>query len=411
MSISITKQEFEMYLKLNDIKYIRLAFLDLLSQMRFITLPVKRKDEIYNNEISFDGSSITCLKKDTDSDLYLHPDFSSMCILKYLDQQEPTLNIFCDLYETTSIPYKNDSRYILKKRLSDLMVQGLYFNLGIEIEFYLLDENNQFVDKSSYFEIGDEKCEKCIHEIISTLEKMGIDVRAFHHEVGPSQYEISYNYAEPIKTIENMVIIKDAIDKIAKRHHLSASFIPKIKNGLAGNGLHMNLSLKDEYNNNLFADDNFISEYAQYFINGILSHATEINVFANTTNNSYLRLSDGIEAPRYISYGLYNRSAMIRIPKSSISKKRIEIRNPDHYLSPYIYVYLLIQSGLDGVNKKVNKYQPLDSKKEKDFSNLSLLPLNLLNAKQATKNSQFIKENLSSVFLDLYFSAHEKSTL
>jgi len=411
MSLSITKQEFEMYLKLNEIKYIRLSFLDLLSKMRFITLPVKRKDEIYQNEISFDGSSITYLKKDNDSDLYLHPDFSSMCILKYLDQQEPTLNIFCDLYENNTIPYRNDSRYILKKRLNDLRVQGLYFNLGLEIEFYLLDKDKNFIDKSSYFEIGDERCEKCIHEIIATLERMGIDVRAFHHEVGPSQYEISYNYGEPIKTIENMVIIKDAIDKIAKRHNLIASFLPKIKSGLAGNGLHMNLSLKDEENNNLFADEFFISEYGQFFINGILDHAHEMNYFANTINNSYLRLSDGIEAPRYISYGLYNRSAMIRIPKSTILKRRIEIRNPDHYLSPYIYVYLLIQAGLDGVNRKLNTYKPLDPKKEKDFSSLSLLPLNLLNAQQEAIASKFIKENLSESFLNLYVLAHKNISL
>ncbi len=411
MSISITKQEFEMYLKLHDIQYIRLSFLDLLSNIRFVTLPVKRKDEIYNNEISFDGSSITCLKNDTDSDLYLHPDFSSMCILRYLDQQEPTLNIFCDLYENSSVPYKNDGRYILKNRLNYLKTQGLYFNLGVEIEFYLLDGSGNFIDHATYFEIGDEKCEKCIHEIISTLEKMGIDVRAFHHEVGPSQYEISYNYSEPIKTIENMVIIKDAIDKIAKRHSLRASFLPKLKTGLAGNGLHMNLSLKDEENNNLFADDTFISEYAQYFINGILDHAKEINYFANTINNSYLRLSDGIEAPRYISYGLYNRSAMIRIPKSTISKKRIEIRNPDHFLSPYVYTYLLIQAGLDGVKLKLTKYSPLDPKKEKDFSNLLLLPLNLLNAQQEAINSKFIKDNLSESYLTLYILAHEKNTI
>ena len=122
-------------------------------------------------------------------------------------------------------------------------------------------------------------------------------------------------------------------------------------------------------------------------------------------------MSDGIEAPRYISYGLYNRSAMIRIPKSTISKKRIEIRNPDHFLSPYVYTYLLIQAGLDGVKLKLTKYSPLDPKKEKDFSNLLLLPLNLLNAQQEAINSKFIKDNLSESYLTLYILAHEKNTI
>ena len=158
MNASITFNEFEMYLELNEIKYIRLSFLDLLSQVRFVTLPVSRKREIYDNEISFDGSSITGLKNDIDSDLYLHPDFSSMIILRYLNQQESTVNIFCDLYENKENPYENDGRYILKNYLKELKEKnGYLFSIGLEIEFYLLDENNNFIDNASYFEVGDEK--------------------------------------------------------------------------------------------------------------------------------------------------------------------------------------------------------------------------------------------------------------
>lgn len=406
---NMTYHEFEMFLELNDVRYIRLSFLDLLSNIRFITLPVSRRKEIYNNEIAFDGSSITALKSDTDSDLYLHPDFSSMILLKYLDQQEPTVNIFCDLYESETIPYNNDSRYILQNKLEKLEEeQGYHFFVGLEIEFYLLDQNDQFIDRASYFEVGDERCEKCIHEIISTLEKMKIEVRAFHHEVGPSQYEISYTYAEPITAIERMVIIKDAIDKIAKRHHLNASFDPKLMKGLPGNGLHMNLSVNDENGRNLFSDGSFISDFGQYFINGILSHAKEMNIFANTTDTSYLRLSDGMEAPRYICFGLYNRSAMIRIPKSNSMKRRIEIRNPDHYLSPYIYIYLLIEAGLEGVERKALDYEPIDPKKERDFTSLPLLPLNLLVAVNEAKTSPFIQKALGSSYLKLYFDAQNK---
>ncbi len=408
MNQKITFEEFSLYLQLNDIKYIRLSFLDLLSQIRFITLPVTRKKEIYNNEISFDGSSITGLKTDIDSDLYLHPDFSSIIILRYLDQQELTINIFCDLYENEITPYENDSRYILKNYLYELnKKEGYNFFVGLEIEFYLLNKDDSFLDQATYFEVGNEKCEKCIHEIISNLEKMAIEVRAFHHEVGPSQYEISYNYDTPLKSIEKMIIIKDCIDKISKKHNLKSSFAPKIKKGLPGNGLHLNLSIKDQENNNLFNDNNSISQFCYYFINGILNHSQDINIFANTTDNSYLRLADGLESPRFICFGLYNRQAMIRIPKSHPNKKRIEIRNPDHFLSPYIYVYLLIKSGLDGVKNKISIYQEIESKKERNLSSLSLLPLNLLSAINYTKNSIFIKKSLSKNYLEIFFKALE----
>lgn len=408
MEQKITYKEFELFLLLNDIKYIRLSFLDMLSQIRFITLPVSRKKEIFNNEISFDGSSITGLKTDIDSDLYLYPDFSSMIILHYLDQQELTVNIFCDLFENENTPYENDSRYILKSCLNGLNDEyGYQFFVGLEIEFYLLNYDNSFIDNSTYFEVGNEKCEKCIHEIISNLERMKIEVRAFHHEVGPSQYEISYNYDSPIKAIEQMVIIKDAIDKISTRYKLKASFAPKIKKGLPGNGLHLNLSILDKENNNLFSNNNIISDFGVNFINGILKYASDINIFANTTDNSYLRLSDGLEAPRYICFGLYNRQAMIRIPKSKPNKKRIEIRNPDHYFSPYIYVYLLIKSGLEGVTNKINIYPELEQKKERDFSSLSLLPLNLISAINYTKSSSFIEKVLSKNYLTIYFKAIE----
>ena len=179
MEQKITYKEFELFLLLNDIKYIRLSFLDMLSQIRFITLPVSRKKEIFNNEISFDGSSITGLKTDIDSDLYLYPDFSSMIILHYFDQQELTVNIFCDLFENENTPYENDSRYILKSCLNKLYDEyGYQFFVGLEIEFYLLNYDNSFIDNSTYFEVGNEKCEKCIHEIISNLERMKIEVRA-----------------------------------------------------------------------------------------------------------------------------------------------------------------------------------------------------------------------------------------
>ena len=163
--------------------------------------------------------------------------------------------------------------------------------------------------------------------MVLTLEDMGFEIEASHHEVAPAQHEIDFKYDEAVKTADNIMTFKLAVKTIAKRHGLFASFMPKPKFGVCGSGMHINMSLfKDGRNIFDNADDELgLSQEAYYFIGGIMKHLKGMTAICNPLVNSYKRFVPGYEAPIYIAWSTKNRSPLIRIPASRGESTRIEL--------------------------------------------------------------------------------------
>lgn len=395
------------------IKFIRLCFLDVLSQPKYLYIPSKRIDSIINQEISFDGSSIKGFASLSNSDLYLKPDLNSFTILEYLDNKLGlTASLMCEVFVDNQIPYTNDSRHLLKKAIAKLKDEyNADFYIGFEPEFYLLDSEIP-TDKKGYFDQGDEKKSRCIKTIVQYLEKMNFKIRSFHHEVGSNQFEINYHYATPIEAIDKLILLKEAVLITARRYNLSVDFSPKPFKGLPGNGLHTNCSLFSLDKKNLFYDEqiNNLSTLATYFINGILNRCKELSIFSNSSENSYLRLNEGLEAPKYIAYGYCNRSSLIRIPKAMSYSTRIEIRSVDTTASLYSYVSLLIYAGIEGIEKKSTKFKPyeqnlyqLDETEAKN-KGIDILPKSLEEAYIIACKSSFLKKHLPANYYSTYLN-------
>ena len=237
---------------------------------------------------------------------------------------------------------------------------GYRFDVGPECEFFLFnqDEDGQpttmSTERAGYFDLGPvDLGENARRDMVLTLEDMGYEIEASHHEVAPAQHEIDFKYDEALKTADNIMTFKLAVKTIAKRHGMFASFMPKPKYGVNGSGMHVNMSLSKE-GRNIFDDpdgENGLSREAYWFIGGIMNHMRAMTAITNPLVNSYKRLVPGYEAPIYIAWSMTNRSPLIRIPVSRGSRTRVELRCPDSAANPYLTLAVCLEAGLDGIRR------------------------------------------------------------
>ena len=191
--------------------------------------------------------------------------------------------------------------------------------------------------------------------MVLTLEDMGYEIEASHHEVAPAQHEIDFRYDEAVKTADNIMTFKLAVKTIAKRHGMFASFMPKPKFGINGSGMHVNMSLCKD-GKNIFDDPDGelgLSKEAYWFIGGLMKHMKGMAAITNPLVNSYKRLVPGYEAPIYIAWSVTNRSPLIRIPVTRGEGTRVELRCPDSAANPYLTLAVCLQAGLDGIRNQI----------------------------------------------------------
>jgi len=394
----------------NDVKFVRLQFCDIFGTLKNISIMPSQLEKAFDEGICFDASSIKGFLNTVDSDLMLFPDPCTMSVLPWRPQQGRVVRFFCNVKRENGEPFEGDSRRILQQAILIAENKGYSINFGPECEFFLFETDSagkptpSLHDNAGYFEVAPlDKGENVRREICLTLEEMGLDVESSHHETGAGQHEISFRYADALTSADNLVTFKTVVKTIASRNGLYASFMPKPLNNISGSGLHINMSLiKDDIN--LF--EGGITSECGNFIAGILAHIKELCAFSNPLINSYKRLSTGFQAPRFISWSHQNRSQLIRIPAAKGQYSRMELRNPDPSCNPYLVFALLINAGMDGIEKKM----PLQSESAidtytDDTSGLECLPTTLFDALIEAQNSTLVKNTIGERTFTKYFNA------
>ena len=380
-----TEEEVLNLIEEEDVKFIRLAFFDYQGRQKNISIMANCLAKAFKNGVSFDASAIYGFETPEKSDLFLHPDPSTISIIPWRPNTGKVVRMFCNIKYPDGRPYQKDCRTMLQKAISDLKNEcNCSLNIGSEIEFYLfkLDENgkptkNPF-DDAGYMDIAPEdKGENIRRDICFTLEEMGISPETSHHEEGPGQNEIDFHYSDALSAADNAATFKWIVRTKAAANGLYADFSPKPLAQKAGSGFHINISCTDpSKNSNVLA--------------GILKHMKEMTYFMNTTEESYNRL--GLQkAPKYICWGKENRSTCIRIP-STKEDSRIEIRTADPECNPYLVFTLIIYAAMDGI--KNNNQAPEEIKTnlfEDTNTKVEALPDTLDCAKDIAMKSEFIK--------------------
>ncbi len=408
-----TKEEIIKIVEDEDVRFIRLQFTDTFGHLKNVAITKSQLKKCLNNECMFDGSSIEGFVRIQESDMYLRPDLDSFVIFPWRPQQGKVARFICDVYKPDGTPFEGDPRYILKKVLKEAEDLGYRFNVGPEAEFFLFDTDdhghattNSF-DEAGYFDLAPTDLgEDCRRDICMTLEQMGFEIEASHHEVAEAQHEIDFKYDDALATADKIMTFKLTVKSVAYRHGLYATFMPKPRFGVNGSGMHTNMSLCDLDGHNVFCDENDpkglgLSKIAYSFIAGIMKHIKGMTAITNPLVNSYKRLVPGYEAPCYIAWSASNRSALIRIPASRGAGTRIELRCPDPSCNPYLELAVLLAAGLDGIK---NNLEPVEGITDENIFSLTederieqgieSLPGNLHEAIRALKADEYVKSVL-----------------
>ena len=359
--MSYTKEEILQIVQEEEIEFIRMQFVDIFGQLKNVSITASQIQKALNNQIMFDGSSIEGFTRIDESDQYLYPDLRSFAIFPWRLSQGKVARLICDVYNTDGTPFIGDPRGVLRRVIQKSKQMGFdTFNIGPELEFFLFETDEEgrattrTKDQASYFDLGPlDQGESTRREICSMLEEMDFEIEASHHESAAGQHEIDFKYVNAMDGADKIMTLKLAVKSIAQKNGLHATFMPKPLFGVAGSGMHINMSL---FRNgiNLFydpADPRGLSQTAYSFIAGLLEHAKGFTALTNPLVNSYKRLVSGYEAPYYKAWSASNRSALIRIPASQGSTTRLELRSPDPSCNPYLAVAACLAAGLDGIER------------------------------------------------------------
>ncbi len=361
------KNEVMKQMKADRIQFVELWFVDILGQLKTVTITPEEIEKALDEGIGFDGSSIEGFARIFESDLILKPEPETYLVLPWA--KIPTARFFCSIFTPEGKFYDGDSRYILKRYLQKIKKQGYVFNVGPELEFFYFraQENPGLLDRATYFDfIPADIGSQVRNETVSMCAKMGMKVEAAHHEVAPSQHEIDIKYTDALSMADNMVTLKILIKQIAAVSGIYATFMPKPIFGQNGSGLHIHQSLFMDRKNAFFdgKDPNYLSSVAKSYTAGILKYIREITSICNQWVNSYKRLVPGYEAPVYISWGRKNRSALVRVPiykPGKESASRIELRSPDPACNMYLALTVILAAGYSGIEEKLKLPPPVET--------------------------------------------------
>jgi glutamine synthetase len=381
------------------IQMIDLRFTDLPGLWQHFSVPPSSLNlDALNEGVGFDGSSIRGFQEIQESDMLVVPDPASAFIDPFAE--ESTLVLICGIKDpVTGQSYSRDPRYIAQKAEDYLKGTGIadtsYF--GPEAEFFVFNDvrygqgvNYAFheVDsvegswnsgkdeapnlghkprpKEGYFPVPPaDSMQDLRTEMVLTLESLGVQVEAHHHEVASGgQAEIDMRYTTLTRMADSLMIYKYVVKNTARKHGMTATFMPKPLFEDNASGMHVHQSLW-KGGTNLFygqADYAELSELGRYYIGGLLKHAWALCALCAPTTNSYRRLVPGYEAPINLVYSKRNRSACCRIPMYSMNPKakRVEFRTPDPSCNPYLAFAAMLMAGLDGIEHRIDPGRPID---------------------------------------------------
>ena len=385
-------------IKSKQIEFIDFRFMDFPGLQQHFGIPAnKMTEDIFEDGLGFDGSSIRGWQGIHESDMLVMPDPRTATIDPF--SSDPTLILYCNILDPiTKERYTKDPRNVAEKAENYLLSTGIgdICYMGPEAEFFIFDNiqydqnahsGYYFIDsaegiwnsgngdtpnlgyklrhKEGYFPIPPaDSMHNLRAEMVKTMIACGLDVEALHHEVATAgQQEIDLKYNSMVFIADQLTLFKYIIKNTALRHGKTVTFMPKPIFSDNGSGMHTHISIWKE-GKPLFAGDKYagLSQEALWFIGGLLTHAPALVALTNPTTNSYKRLVPGYEAPVNIAYSARNRSACCRIPMYSPSPKakRVEFRVPDPSCNPYLAFSALLMAGLDGIQNKVDPGQPMD---------------------------------------------------
>lgn len=394
------EKEYRDYLeKEKRIKAVTLCFSDI--EGRFHMLDYDKKYLLESSEnLTFDGSSIRGFSALHESDLRLDIDWTSIRWLPSDVFGPGKVILFANILNRDRSLYESDFRGQLQLCLEKLQKkEGIIPYASAEIEGFLVEGVNaeqsytqengfRLISTGGYYHsLPLDRLRQFIDKAAEAQRAMGFKNEKDHPEVAPSQFEMNFSYSQALRACDLIQLYKLVCRQVANSLGFTATFLPKPIAGINGSGMHTNFSLGKD-GKNIFYDakgKEGLSKEAWDFISRLLNHAPEICLALNSSVNAYRRLDPHFEAPNQIKVSPIDRGSMIRIPVGNEKTARIEIRSVAPDANPYLVLYTILRTGLEGEKlKQDNDKRP----------RLRFLPDNMNDAIKLFKSSEFIVKKL-----------------
>ncbi|MCR5311637.1 MAG: glutamine synthetase family protein, partial [Lachnospiraceae bacterium] len=372
-----------------DVEFIRLQFADIFGNLKNVAITPGQVERVAAGRFSVEGETI--FGADAEETLYLKPDLDTFVILPWRPKHGKVGKLICSVCTADGKPYELCSRSILANNLEVLKEKGFESYTDPECEFFLFhsDENGLATtithEDAGYMDAGPvDLGENARRDMVLTLEEMGFDIKASHHEKAPGQHEIDFRGDSGVKAADDVMTFKFAVRSVAKSFGLHATFMPSPIQDAPGSSMHLKFSLYKE-GRNIF---NTSEEDAEFFAGGIMKYASEILSFTNPLVNSYKRLDKW-----KVSKKPAPEKSLVKVC-NECGERSVEVRFPDPSANIYASVALLLRAGLCGIDERITP----------EASGFHGLPGNLKDALLKSNDSKFVREVLGNRFADLYIA-------
>ncbi len=357
-----------------SIKAVTLLFSDLEGRLHMLDYDKKFLVKSWDN-LTFDGSSIRGFTAQRESDLRLSIDWNAFYWTPADIFGPGKVMVFGEVVDKDGSPYRADLRAVLKQYANNLYAkEGYTLNAANEIEGFLFEGKDaerkyhltgkfEYVNTGGYYHsLPGDPLRTFIDRVAEVQRAMGFENEKDHPEVAPSQFEINYTYGDVVSAADQIQLYKLICRQVATQMGYSVSFLPKPVVGVNGSGMHTNVSIMKN-GKNLFWDpkgEEKISKFAWQFVDRILTHGNDICVLLNASVNAYRRLDPHFEAPNQIKASATDRGSMVRIPIGNEKSARVEVRSVGPDANPYMVLYSVFKTGLDGETSKIKNLRQAD---------------------------------------------------
>ncbi|MGN0243030.1 MAG: glutamine synthetase family protein [Lachnospiraceae bacterium] len=407
----MTKKDILEMVEQEDVEFIRLQFTDMFGNLRNVAVADSQLERVLENKYAFEGWALYGEFQSGDEDLYLYPDLDTFVILPWRPQQGKVARLLCDVCYEDGTPCSDSPRTILKNVLSEAKEKGYEFYVDPECEFFLFHSDEDGIpttlthEQAGYMDVGPiDMGENARRDMVMTLEDMGFEIESSHHEKAPAQHEIVFRGAEALTIADSIMTFRSAVRSIARRFGLHASFMPKPKKGVAGSGMHMNISVYKDGRNIFNSENREVRDELRWFMGGIMSHAKGLCAITNPLVNSYKRVNSGFGSPKDIAWSTKNLNSLLRIHTRPGEDTKVEIRFPDSAANPYLALATCIAAGIEGLEQHTNPgecYEVL----QKQNAEIMQLPGTLREAIGEIEKDIVMQSVLGKEFLDTYVAA------
>jgi glutamine synthetase len=350
------------------IKAVTVLFSDLEGRLHMLDYDKKFLVKSWDN-LTFDGSSIRGFTAQRESDLRLAIDWAAFYWVPSDFFGAGKVLVFGEVIAKDGQQYTADIRGVLKTFADKAHAEkGFTLNAANEIEGFLFQgvdaerryhESGDFtyVNTGGYYHsLPGDPLRTFIDTSAEVQRAMGFENEKDHPEVAPSQFEINYSYGEVVAAADQIQLYKLICRQVATKMGMTASFLPKPVVGVNGSGMHTNVSVSKN-GKNLFWDpkgEELLSSEGWAFIDRILTHGNDVCLLLNASVNAYRRLDPHFEAPNQIKASAIDRGSMIRVPIGNEKSMRVEVRSVSPDANPYLVLYTIFKTGLDGETAKLD---------------------------------------------------------